>query len=59
MRGGAESSLPAKLYLTGLLADTQLAKRMRNAVHRIVLWITTQHFLCLLWWIRGESGGKP
>ena len=26
---------------------------------QIVLWITTQHFLCLLWWIRGESGGKP
>ena len=57
--GGAERILPAKLYLPGLLADTQFGNRMKNAVHRIVLWITTQHFLCLLWRIRGESGGKP
>lgn len=57
--GDAERILPAKLYLPGLLADTQFGNRMKNAVHRIVLWITTQHFLCLLWWIRGESGGKP
>ena len=59
VRGGAERILLAKLYLPGLLADTQFGNRMKNAVHRIVLWITTQHFLCLLWWIRGESGGKP
>ena len=57
--GDAERILPVKLYLPGLLADTQFGNRMRNAVHRIVLWITTQHFLCLLWRIRGESGGKP
>ena len=57
--GDAERILPAKLYLPGLLADTQFGNRMKNAVYRIVLWITTQHFLCLLWWIRGESGGKP
>ena len=39
--GDAERILPAKLYLPGLLADTQFGNRMKNAVHRIVLWITT------------------